>query len=120
MEKYGVENVFQIKKIKNKIFVNNTGMTTEEYENTLPEREKYYRKVIQITNKQPIHLLENYDKLRGLSGVSGAYQLDHIISKNYGFKNNIDPEIIGDIDNLQFIPWEENISKGDKLIEEIV
>jgi len=26
--------------------------------------------------------------------------------------NNIEPEIIGSIENLQFIPWQENIKKS--------
>ena len=114
MQKYNVATSMQFEEFKNKMYISKTGMTIEEYKKTLPEKEKYYRKVKQITRSQPIHLLENYDKPRGTSGT--AYQLDHIISKNYGFKNNINPVIIGDISNLQFIPWLENIRKGDKLL----
>ncbi len=31
-----------------------------------------------------------------------------------GFRTNIKPEIIGNIKNLEFIPWEENIKKRTK------
>ena len=41
-----------------------------------------------------------------------AFELDHIISKKYGFDNKISPEIIGDISNLQFIHWKDNSTKG--------
>ena len=119
----GVNNPFYGKthseETLNKIYIANTGMTKEEYKKTLPEKEKYYRKVKQITNKQPIHLLENYDKLRGNAGVKGSYQLDHIIPKSYGFKTDIDPEIIGDINNLQFISWELNNEKSNNYEEGI-
>lgn len=55
--------------------------------------------------------LENSDKL-GLCGVEGAYQLDHKVSVAYGFYNHIPAEIIGQLDNLEIITWEENRSKG--------
>jgi hypothetical protein len=55
--------------------------------------------------------LENFDK-RGRCGVSGAYQLDHIISINFGWKNNIPAEQIGEMKNLKMIPWKENRKKG--------
>jgi hypothetical protein len=31
-----------------------------------------------------------------------------------GFNNNVPAEIIGNIKNLEFIPWEENIKKRTK------
>jgi len=40
--------------------------------------------------------------------------LDHKYSKLQGFKDNVNPEIIGNINNLEFIPWKDNISKKDK------
>ena len=70
--------------------------------------EIYRKKVKQITKKQPLHTLENYHK-RSLDG----YHLDHIISIKYGFLNNIEPDIIGDIRNLRFIPAKSNLHKSD-------
>lgn len=51
---------------------------------------------------------------------------DHIISKEYGFRNNIDPSIISHPANCQFLTNYDNIKKGessflnlDQLIERI-
>lgn len=85
----------------------------EEYQNRLSHKEKYYKLVRRITESQPLHLLENYDK-RGQTGQENAYHLDHIIPISYGLINNIPPEIIGNISNLCFIPWLDNVKKGCK------
>lgn len=85
----------------------------EENAQIIPKKHQYNLHIRRITKQQPIHLLENYEK-RGRAGQIGVYQLDHIISKNYGFKNNILPEIIGEISNLRMIPWQENLKKGDR------
>jgi hypothetical protein len=75
------------------------------------EYSKYRSEVYRQTNKNDLTLLENHDKPRGMSGIDGAYQLDHIISIKYGFVNNIPPSVIGNINNLRFIPWKENRNK---------
>lgn len=87
--------------------------TYEEYQATLSDWDKYKNEVWRITNQQPLQLLENYDK-RGQSGVEGAYQIDHIYSVLKGFKNSVPPALIGDIKNLQMIPWIDNVRKGWK------
>ena len=89
------------------------GIDYNEWLKTLTVYEKYRCDVRKITNKQPIEQLENFNK-RGLSGINGAYQLDHKFSILEGFKQGISPEIIGNINNLEFIPWEENNIKKDK------
>lgn len=94
-------------------FVKRTGLNYKEYKNTLSEREKYYRIVLSITKKQSIKFLLNFEK-RGSSGVNGAYHLDHKYSISEGFKNNIPPEVVGNIANLEFIPWRENSLKYKK------
>ena len=84
-----------------------------DYNEYLDNRDKYqiyYSKVMSITNKQAIEELENYDK-RGVSGNKGAYQLDHKFSILEGFKQDIHPSLIGGINNLEFIPWEDNARK---------
>lgn len=85
------------------------GMSVEEYQNMIPEYEKYRRKVRRITNQQPLHTLKNYDK-RGRK----TYHLDHKISIAEGFRKNISSKTIGHISNLQMLPWIENIKKSDK------
>lgn len=92
---------------KERIIKTLTGLDYSEYIKKLPEYIKYKKSVIIITNKQKITELPNHNK-RGISGVNGAYQLDHKYSILEGFKNNISPEIIGNITNLEFIPWEQN------------
>lgn len=90
------------------------GMNYEEYLESLPAYKKYRSDVMKVTNKQNFNELENNDKKRGLCGVPGAYQLDHKFSIFEGFKEGIEPEIIGNINNLEFIPWEENLNKGSR------
>jgi hypothetical protein len=85
-------------------------ITWEEYENKISEYKKYKREVLYWTNQQDINNLPNIDK-RGKCGIPNAYQLDHKMEIAEGFYNKINPKIIGDISNLQMIPWEENLKK---------
>ena len=89
------------------------GIKYNEYLKIVDKFEKYKNDVIKVTKKQPLYKLSNYDK-RGNSGIEGAYHLDHKYSILEGFKNNISPNIIGDIKNLEFISWEDNIKKRAK------
>ena len=88
-------------------------MNYDEYLEQINKYYKYELEVLKITRQQPIKSLSNYDK-RGNSGVDGAYHLDHKFSIIEGFKNNVKPEIIGNIKNLEFIPWKENLNKRAK------
>lgn len=47
--------------------------------------------------------------------LRGGYQVDHILSVKYGFLNNIPPEVLADVSNLQMLHWRANIKKGWKL-----
>lgn len=87
-----------------------SGVPYDEYLKNLSKYKKYRKKVISITKSQPINKLDNFDK-RGVSGINCAYHLDHKYSIRMGFINNIEPEIIGNITNLEFLPWEENVKK---------
>lgn len=87
------------------------GIDYDKWLENLPVYKKYRNDINKITNKQPIENLKNYEK-RGRCGVEGAYQLDHKYSISEGFKQGIIPEIIGNIVNLEFIPWEINLGKG--------
>ena len=71
------------------------------------EFKKYKRKVYYWTNKNNLTILDNYFK-RG----KFQYHLDHKYSITKGFENNIPPKIIGNIHNLEFLPFKENVSKG--------
>jgi hypothetical protein len=58
-----------------------------------------------------------------LRGLEYGYDLDHIVSKIDGFRNNIEPEIIAHISNLRIIESSINRQKqqrSDKDINEII
>jgi hypothetical protein len=74
------------------------------------DKKLYYAMVWEVTESQPLYILENSDK-RGWK----SYHLDHIYPISMGFKENISPEKIGNIKNLRFIPFEENIKKGSTI-----
>jgi len=107
LRQYTGEKSSAVKKI-----LRERNITYDEYLETIPEWVRYRREVDRITRQQPLHLLEHHEK-RGHARNNG-YHLDHIVPVRYGFHNNIDPLIIGDISNLQFIHWKENLQKSSK------
>jgi len=62
------------------------------------------------------HLINPNNHPRGRAGISGAHQLDHKVSVHFGFMNNIPPEEIASLDNLQLLTWEENLLKSNRTI----
>lgn len=87
----------------------------EQYKQNYPMKKAYINKVHKLTRKQPLHLLENYDKLQentGVMGTKGAYQIDHIKSIDKCWKDGTPPEECSDLSNLQIITWEQNIRKS--------
>lgn len=54
-----------------------------------------------------------------LTRARGAYHLDHIVPKIYGFLHKIDPKIIGHYKNLQMLSEHENLIKGKNVLEEV-
>jgi hypothetical protein len=88
----------------------------------LRDYEIYKREVYAVTKRQNLSLLKNYDK-RARAGIEGGYQLDHKYSISMGYINQVPPSIIGSLSNLEFISWEENVSKKNKCslsIEELM
>lgn len=69
--------------------------------------------VWEVTEEQPLQILENSDK-RGWKN----HHLDHIYPISLGFHNKISPKKIGNIKNLQFIPYKENLRKGSTITNE--
>ena len=78
-------------------------------EDQIPEHRRYKQAVRKITSQQPVHLLPNFEK-RGFTGA-GGWHIDHRYSISEGFKNNIPPEIIGNIANLTMLPGALNVKK---------
>ena len=123
-EKYGVSHPMQCNHIKNKVIVTRCGFLIDEYD--YDEKTRYKRSVIRETRRWDLMLIENYEKQGRLDLNEDAYHLDHIISLEFGFHNNIPPEHIGHICNLRFIPARDNIIKSgkcdmsyDELVEKI-
>ncbi len=104
---YGIENGKIVETLR-KYNVN----SIDEYEVLLPKKTLYYKRVWQITNKQPLTKLNNYTLRRG-----GGYALDHIYPIAEGFRNNIPADLIGSIDNLQMLPKRINEIKSDRIIQ---
>ena len=92
-------------------------MYGEDHPNFNPNKtefQQYWREVKTITEKvyrEHKDIINPNGHQRTLSGVENGYQLDHIISVKRGFNEGISPEIIGGVDNLQILPWEENRKK---------
>jgi hypothetical protein len=70
---------------------------------------KYTRKVYYWSNKNDLTQLPNHDK-RSRDG----YHLDHKYSVAEGFKNNVPPTILGNINNLEFLYCRDNCKKNTK------
>ena len=75
--------------------------------------ERYKQLVWYHTNQNDLSVLPNYEK-RARIEIFGSYSLDHRFSLAKGFKEEIDPKIMGSVHNLEFIPAKENDSKKTK------
>lgn len=91
-------------------------LSVEEWESRQSALRLYRLEVLRITKQQPLHLLEHYEK-RGTAAEDG-YHLDHIYPISLGFNNNIPPEEIGHISNLQMLHWKDNVLKSNKIAED--
>lgn len=86
-------------------------------EYSITDFKKYSGFVRRITEKQPLHLLENIEK-RG-KAMNDGYHLDHIYPVKQGFMEGILPYVIGDIRNLQMLKAKDNLTKGAKIVDEL-
>lgn len=78
------------------------------------EERRYHRRVRWLSEKnykKYKHIINPNNYPRTLCGVSGGYQLDHIMSVSYCFKHGINIEECSSINNLQMITWEQNLGK---------
>ena len=83
--------------------------------NRLDDVEIYYRNVASFT----VESLRLYGDLINISDFEigqgkGKFTIDHKFSKKEGFLNNIPPEIIGSIINLEVLEHSVNSGKGSK------
>ena len=76
-----------------------------------PERLKEYEKYLRLVYKETYKSVKEYsNKIENsdLRGFKYGYDLDHKYSINDGFKNNIEPKIIGHYKNLEVLKNIEN------------
>ena len=77
------------------------------------ERDEYYRYKTVVSYLTSMHrktLSKGF--ITGLAGEEGAHHMDHKYSILRGYQNNISPFVIGNINNLEMLPWEDNLSKS--------
>lgn len=114
LKKYGKEHISQLESVKKKKLET---LIQNGFRFNHTDKEGYERYAYQVnleTNKTiNRHIIKHIEK-RGVAGAVGAYHLDHIVSKINGYENNIPPFILGSIYNLECIPWEKNLAKGNK------
>jgi hypothetical protein len=96
-------------------------MQTEEYKNSQRNPKivgyaKYSGKVRKLTEKTYSKYMNEINPngyVRSVCGTPGGYQLDHKMSIKECWNNDIPEEIAAGKDNLQIIPWKENLNKRD-------
>lgn len=87
---------------------------TDAYKHWLSKKseyELYKMTVMQRTFENDLTTLENWSR----RNLYHKYEIDHIYPTRQAFKNDIPPELIGDIKNLRIIPRKENRSKSGKI-----
>jgi hypothetical protein len=125
LEKYGFYFNNSIKMIQTKT---DTGLIFQDKS----DWKIYKKKVDSITRRNKKTLYENWngndyyddEVIKTYLAHSHTHRfypcIDHKISVFYGFNNNIDPEIIGDIDNLCITKRYLNSIKGSLIEEEFI
>ena len=91
---------------------------SEEFFKTASEWVKYRHRVFhatRITYRDHKEKINPNNLPRGTAGLDGAYHLDHIIPIRYCFENNIPVDVCARVDNLQMLPWLDNVSSRDRL-----
>ncbi len=75
----------------------------------------YYRgrvhHLTQITYQKYQEDINPHNLPRTLCGIDGGFQLDHVISIREGFLLGLLPEALASKENLQMLPWKENLAK---------
>lgn len=113
---HGVYNIFQIPSRRAEIHaISRKIMEEKGYwtpEHLIDKFHKYRNRVHHLTRMTfNRYFDEDVRSKIGKCGIEGALQIDHKFSIREGFKNNIPPEIISSIVNLDLISWQENINK---------
>ena len=101
----------------------NKGLRKQEPMDILNRDDPIYSNFRKYRNRVAVRSKKNYLKHKniinpnnhrlGRAGVKGAYHVDHIMSVRMGFEKGISVEKIAHQNNLQVLPWLENIRKYD-------
>lgn len=108
LDTYGYHTSFSTQETQDKAYFTIHGYTREQYLEMLPALQSYRNQVWEETRKQPLENLKHYAN-RGRE----TYHLDHKFSIAEGFRQGVDPTIIGSVHNLQMLPAQENRKKSD-------
>ena len=79
--------------------------------------QKYKRAVYSASRKtynQNINLLNPNRLLIGRCGIPGAHQIDHKIPISLGYRLKIPVTVMSIVENLQLMPWKDNLHKSNK------
>ena len=72
------------------------------------------RRLSKANFKNNLSRLNPDGRAMGRSGVAGSYQIDHIVPISDCWEHRVPAESAADVRNLQFIPWQVNISRGNR------
>jgi len=132
LEKYGFDNVSKVKHIYDKIRDTKVKNGNIIPDNLLSSWNLYKKEVRNVTRKNKKSLYEDWDGydyydsdlIKGYLSNTHTHRfyptIDHKISVYYGFKNSIDPNIIGSIDNLCITKRFINSTKSRMIEEEFI
>ena len=89
----------------------------------LSRSDPVYSNFKKYRNRVAVRTKKTYDQFKGAinpdnlfigkCGVDGAHQIDHIISVREGFERELSIEYISSKENLQILPWLDNVQKYD-------
>lgn len=101
----------------------NKGKRKEESLDIITRDDPAYSNFRKYRNRVAVRTRKVYEEFKeeinpnnfliGKCGVEGAYQIDHIISVRLGFEQGLLIEDISAKENLQIIPWLDNVRKYD-------
>ncbi len=101
----------------------NKGKKKEESLEIISRQDPVYSNFRKYRNRISVRTRKTYEEFReeinplnlllGKCGIDGAHQIDHKISVRLGFEQGLSIEEISSKENLQILPWLENIKKYD-------
>jgi len=111
-KKYGAKHVMDVPELKMRALdsrmLHRYGLRYDEWIALTPHKDQYYHRVRALTEKNSTSI-EGIEK-RGQTD----HHLDHKFSISEGFRLGITPSALALCENLQMLPYDENIRKSEK------